>query len=193
MHEVDAARRASAPSAQLERHLGGGLHGDGTSSLCGAFFTIVRVMDDTTRVTNFLTEYGEALARYDADAGVALWGSPGMVLSDDFAQVLDDPAEMSRAVSASFPLYRALGLGQVLPGGVKVDRLSDKLLQVRLTWEFNEADGTPLTTGDYLYVLRDDDEGLRVYFAIGFDEQEKIAELAERKGVDLTQFEDAAT
>ena len=145
-------------------------------------------MELTERVEKFFSVYGHALARYDAEASVAMWGRPGLVLSDDFAAVMDDPAATAEAMASSFPLYQELGLSRVTPTDIAVQPLTEKLVQVRLTWRFDESDGSPLTTGDYLYVLRDDEQELRVYVAIGFDEDERIAELAERKGVDLSKF-----
>jgi hypothetical protein len=42
-----------------------------------------------------------------------------------------------------------------------------------------------LTDGHYEYLLRQDDDVLRTYVAVAIDEQEKLSQLAQRRGVDL--------
>jgi hypothetical protein len=48
-----------------------------------------------------------------------------------------------------------------------------------------DASGQLLTDGHYEYLLRRDNDRLRTYVAVAIDEQQKLAELAQRQGIDL--------
>ncbi|MET0910418.1 MAG: hypothetical protein ABWZ99_13205 [Ilumatobacteraceae bacterium] len=136
-------------------------------------------------IDEFLRNYEEAMGAYDAERLAALWGMPGTVLTDDFAGSLDSRAALVEALSQAHPYYRSLGLARVTHTLLELTELTERLLRVRLRWHFSGADGELLTDSDYEYLLRRDDDGIHAYVAVSIDEQQKLAELAERLGVAL--------
>lgn len=134
-------------------------------------------------IDEYLRNYEEAMEAYDAERLAALWGMPGTVVTDDFAGSLDSRAALVEALSQAHPFYRSLGLARVHHTLLELTDLTERLLRVRVRWHFSDVDGKPLTDSEYEYLLRRDDDGIHAYVAVSFDEQRKLAELAQRLGV----------
>jgi hypothetical protein len=132
-----------------------------------------------------LRAYQDALSAFDAKRSAELWGVPGTIVSDMFVGSLDSREAMAAGLEQSYPLYQQLGLHHVAHQTLERVDLTDRLLRIRIRWLFYNAAGELLTDGHYEYLLRRDDEGLRTYVAVAIDEQEKLAELARRQGIDL--------
>ncbi|WP_370616918.1 hypothetical protein [Mumia sp. Pv 4-285] len=137
-------------------------------------------------VSRFLTAYGDSLAAFDAERSAALWGTPGTIVSDTFAASLDSRQEMVEGLRQSYPLYRALGLVGVRFEVEEAVDLTDVLVRVRVRWLFDGEGGELLADSTYEYLLRRDADGLHAYVSVDIDAQEKLADLARRKGVDLS-------
>ena len=140
------------------------------------------------RIAEFFDAYAAALREFDAEATAALWGLPGMIVTDDFAGALESRADMAAGLASSYPLYRMLGLESALPEIRAVSALTDRITTVRVRWSYLDADDEVIVTTDYEYLLRDDAEGLRVYLAVGIDESEALQRAARTRGVDLDLF-----
>jgi len=140
------------------------------------------------RIAEFFDAYAAALREFDADATAALWGLPGMIVTDDFAGALESRADMAAGLASSYPLYRMLGLESALPEIRAVSALTDRITTVRVRWSYLDAGDEVIVTTDYEYLLRDDADGLRVYLAVGIDEAEALQRAARTRGVDLDLF-----
>jgi len=140
------------------------------------------------RIAEFFDAYAAALREFDADATAALWGLPGMIITDDFAGALESRADMAAGLASSYPLYRMLGLESALPEIRAVSALTDRITTVRVRWSYLDAGDEVIVTTDYEYLLRDDADGLRVYLAVGIDEAEALQRAARTRGVDLDLF-----
>ena len=140
------------------------------------------------RIAEFFDAYAAALREFDADATAALWGLPGMIVTDDFAGALESRADMAAGLASSYPLYRMLGLESALPEIRAVSALTERITTVRVRWSYLDAGDEVIVTTDYDYLLRDDADGLRVYLAVGIDEAEALQRAARTRGVDLDLF-----
>lgn len=138
-------------------------------------------------IETFLATYGDGLGQYDAVGSAALWGMPGMIISDAFVGVLSSREEMAQRLSQAYPFYRRLGLARVSHTVLERADVTPHIIRLRVRWHFFASDDELLTDGDYEYTLRRDDDGLHVYVAISIDEAEKITDLARRKGIDLPE------
>ncbi|MBF6544133.1 hypothetical protein [Nocardia brasiliensis] len=142
----------------------------------------------TTRdeIESFLVEYRTGLSTFDAERSVALWGEPGMIVSDAFVGALSSTADMAEGLKQSYPFYQALGLASVGHTLLEQADLTARVTRIRVRWHFYDGDGTEMTDSDYEYLLRrDDDRRLHVHLAVAIDEMEKLAALAAAKGIEM--------
>lgn len=142
--------------------------------------------DIDVELDDYLTRYAATLTDFDADAAAALWGTPGLIIDDRFAGMLDSREKMAEGLTQSYPMYKRLGLASVGHELISHQQLADTIYLVRVRWLFYDADGVQLTDGTNNYLLRREDEGLLAYVCIPIDETEKLQQLAAQKGIDLS-------
>ncbi len=136
-------------------------------------------------VTAYLDRYARSLTDFDAETGASLWAEPGVIVDGTFSGVAATREEMTKGLTASFPLYRKLGLGSVGYEADEIRWLTDKLVQVKVHWLFYDVNGGPLTDSTGYYVLRDSVDGLQACVCIQVDDVEKLTALARERGVEL--------
>ncbi|GAC57629.1 hypothetical protein GOHSU_22_00890 [Gordonia hirsuta DSM 44140 = NBRC 16056] len=107
-----------------------------------------------------------------------------MIVDDRFSGVAATREEMAAGLTASFPMYRKLGLGSVGYEVEEIRWLTDRLVQVAVHWLFYDDTGAPLPDSTGHYVLRDSPEGLQACVCIQVDDAQKLTALARERGVD---------
>jgi hypothetical protein len=153
------------------------------------FATSVEDMNQPDReINDYLTRYAASLTAFDSKAAADLWATPGMILDDRFAGVIEDRRTMAQSLEQSYPLYRELGLASVSHECLKIENLTDAIKLVKVRWLFLDTDGNQLTDSNAYYIVRRDDEGLHACVCIQTDDAEKLQSLATERGVDLSQF-----
>lgn len=139
-----------------------------------------------TEISDYLTRYAASLTNYDAQTAAALWATPGMIVDDQFAGVLESREAMVQGLEQSYPVYRKLGLASVGYELLGQEQLSAAITLVRVRWLFYDADDNQLTDSTSHYILRRDDDGLRACVCIQTDDAAKLQALAAEHGIDLS-------
>lgn len=137
-------------------------------------------------VDDFLTRYASTLTSFDSTAAANLWATPGMILDDRSAGVIEDRETMAQGLERAYNLYRELGLAAVGHECLKVDPLTDVIKLVHVRWHFYDADGNELTDSNAHYIVRRDNDRLYACVCIQVDDAEKIQALATERGIDLS-------
>ena len=135
----------------------------------------------TTPIESFVSDYADALGSFDAERTAAMWGMPASILTDSFAGSLNSRPALIAALSQAQPYYRSFGLKKVRYVVLESTDLTERITRVRVRWLFHGADDEFLTDSDYEYVIRQDDDGLHAYIGISINEEQKLAELAQRR------------
>lgn len=131
-------------------------------------------------VERYLAAYAAAAGAYDTAAIVRLWGTPGMVITDDFCGALETRTAMGEELEQGYPAYRRFGMQRVDFTVLDWVALTPGIARVLVRWHYFGADELPLTDSDCEYLLRRDGDELRAYVAVSIDERARIAELDER-------------
>lgn len=139
-------------------------------------------------IDDYLTRYAATLTVYDSKAAASLWATPGMVLDDRLAGILEDRDAMAQALERSYPLYRELGLASIGHECLEVEPLTDRITLVHVRWRFYDADGNQLTDSFAYYIVRHDEDGIHACVCIQVDDADKIQALATERGIDLTNW-----
>ena len=142
------------------------------------------VMEPTLsdEIVPFFEAYARARQDLDPAAGAALWGTPGMILTEDFAGALHTREQIAQALAGSAPAYRALGMTRVEFTLLDVSPVTASIVRVGVRWRFYAGE-EHLVDVDHEYVLRRDPDGLHAYVALVRDENDALAALAARKGL----------
>ncbi len=125
----------------------------------------------------FFDQYGKALENYDVNTTVSFYGFPCFVISDDFVEALAIPQELNKSLTQIQEFYKQFDLVKVTHELTKTEIVSEKLVRVRVTWNYYDSKDNLLVDSDYVYLLRKDSDAYKIYVVIPFNEQQKMQEL----------------
>lgn len=137
----------------------------------------------TEQLKAFFDQYGKATENFDVKTTVSFYGFPCFMISDDFAGALSSPDELTSGLVQAQAFYKQFDLAKVTYEFKKIEVVSEKLIRVRIIWEFYDSKGAFLTDSNYVYLLRKENDSFKVYVVIPLDEQQKIQELLQKKNV----------
>ena len=137
-------------------------------------------MELQEQLKSFFDVYGTALENYDARATTDFYGYPCFMISDDFVGALSSADELATGLTQAYEFYKQFDLAKVSYEFTKIEVVSEKMVRVRLTWNFYDSKGASLTDSDYVYLLRKEHDVFKVYVVLPLDEQQKIQELLQR-------------
>jgi hypothetical protein len=118
-------------------------------------------------VLTFLESYGRALSSGEPKEISSAWEVPALVLSDQGAIHVESPRQVEEFFGSARQGYRARGIVATKPEVMKVDWLTEAMVQVRARWLQLTPDDKVQGDELSLYVLRrDKDRMLRIRVAI---------------------------
>ena len=129
----------------------------------------------------FFDQYGKATENSDIKTTVNFYGFPCFMISDDFVGALSAPEELAQGLTQAHEFYKQFNLAKITYGFTKIEEVSEKLIRVRITWNFYDSKDKLLVETDNVYLLRKENNSFKIYVVIPFNEQQKMQELVQRK------------
>lgn len=118
-------------------------------------------------VHDFFSRFGQAVSRGEPDEAADLWDFPALVLADQGARALASRREIAQFYAAQKEHYAARGVAHTRAEVLRVERLSERMLQVLVRWPYFDEQGQERGSETTSYVLRADDAGeLKVRLAL---------------------------
>jgi hypothetical protein len=113
-------------------------------------------MDTTSQpdVPAFFDRYAEALAGGDLPGIAACYVVPALVVGDDAAIPVAEPAEVEAAFAGAAEAYRAQGLVGIRPELGAVEALTPALTLAEVRWAYLDGSGAARRHTSYRYLLR---------------------------------------
>jgi len=122
---------------------------------------------DESQIVAFLERYGAALSNGDLPEIAASWAVPSLVLSDEGAIAVTDPAQVTSFFGQAVAWYRSNGIAATEPALELAEALSERLTAVEVRWAQIDAAGAELGSELSAYILhRGDDGQLRIRVAL---------------------------
>lgn len=106
-----------------------------------------------------LDQIAVALIAGDARAVAAHWAMPALVLGNDGAIAVHNPVEIERFFSQSIEVYRSKGTATTAPRDVRIEKLSDRLASVDVSWPSYDKDGLQIASERSVYIVWIDGKG----------------------------------
>ncbi|WP_084958710.1 hypothetical protein [Thermoactinospora rubra] len=105
-------------------------------------------------IEDFFSRYGEALTRGDLDGIAGCYGYPSFILGDDVAVAVAGEADVKAAFEGAAERYRAQGLVAARPTVTATTRVTDRIVDAEVSWDYVDAEGVPRSGSRYRYTLR---------------------------------------
>jgi hypothetical protein len=107
-----------------------------------------------SEISEFFARYAQAVGSDDLPAIAACYATPSLVVSDSVTINVPDRSAVQSAFAGAFEAYEARGLVGARAQVDQVDRLTERLALVAVTWEYKDVQGGTQPGESYRYLVR---------------------------------------
>lgn len=105
-------------------------------------------------VNDFFEQYAKALESYDTKAMAHMYNMPCTLLSDDKTTVFNDFSRLEGFFNIGATFYKQFGIVYVRPEIWTRRGWTDRVMHVKVNWQYLDRDKKPVYNCDYHYVLK---------------------------------------
>ena len=127
--------------------------------------------------------YANALEHYDTKGMAFLYSLPCTLVSDETTTVFNDSSKLEGFFNIGVGFYRQFGIAKVRPQVWNRREWTDRIINVKVNWEYFDALNVPIYKCDYFYVLKMDKlNQLKIILSVSVNEKERMEEWMSREG-----------
>ncbi len=129
------------------------------------------------QINDFFDTYARALELYDAKGMAFLYNIPCSMLSDDATSFFNDAGKLEGFFNQGSGFYRQFGIANVQPNVWSKRPYTDKIVSVKVNWQYMDVFRKPIYDCDYYYTLKLDKNNLwRIIQSVSVNERERMEE-----------------
>lgn len=129
------------------------------------------------KINKFFETYARALEIADTKLMANHYSLPCFFLTDESSNVYTDATKLEGLLNSAMVFYKQAGIAHARPEIWSKRRWTEKIVKVRLNWQYFNADNQPLYNCDYHYILRlDKNNNWKIESSVAINETERIAE-----------------
>jgi hypothetical protein len=129
------------------------------------------------QVNHFFETYAKALENYDAKGMAFLYNIPCTFVSDDMTTQFNDPGKLEGFFNMGAGFYRQFGIAKVRPEIWNRREWTDKIINVKVNWQYFDVFNSPIYKCDYYYVLKTDKHNQwKIILSVSVNEKERMEE-----------------
>jgi hypothetical protein len=123
--------------------------------------------DISRNIEQMLERYGQALSTGDTQAILSCWEVPALVLSDQGAIAITDPAQIEAFFSQAASAYQAQGLLSTRPEVERIEMLTETIAAVDVRWPAFDSSGKEMSSERSHYIVQPGKDGqMRIRLAL---------------------------
>lgn len=107
-----------------------------------------------SEISEFFARYAQAVGSNDLPAIAACYATPSLVLGDLMTIDVPDRKAVEAAFTGAFDAYAARGVVGARANVDQVDRLTERMALVAVTWEYSDVQGGTQPGESYRYLVR---------------------------------------
>ena len=111
------------------------------------------------KISRLLERYGAALGSGDTQTIVDCWAVPALVLADQGAIAVTDPAQVEAFFGQAVEAYHAQGLMTTRPELERIEMLTERMAAVDVRWPSFDASGAEQASERSHYIVHLGDDG----------------------------------
>jgi len=126
-------------------------------------------------VNIFFETYAKALEHYDTKGMAALYGIPCTMVSDDITSIFNDATKLEGFFNQGAGFYRQFGIAHVRHETWSRRNWTEKIINVKVNWQYFDVFKNPVYNCDYHYVLKlDKNNQWKIILSVSVNEKEKM-------------------
>ncbi len=129
------------------------------------------------QINHFFETYAIALERYDTKGMAYLYNIPCTMVSDANTSIFNDLGKLEGFFNMGAGFYRQFGITKVRHEIWNRRTWTDKMLTVKVNWQFFDSLNNPIYNCDYNYVLKlDKNNQWKIILSASVNEKERMEE-----------------
>ena len=130
------------------------------------------------RINDFFELYAKAVENHDSKFLTNCHSLPCTFIADDSSLAYTSAAKLEGLINNSKRFYSVHGIVSAIPDIRSKRFITDRIVQVSMTWKYFNAKNKPVYDCDYQYLLKlNEYDEWKIEVAISINEQEKIKQL----------------
>ncbi|MCB9065733.1 MAG: hypothetical protein H6551_11405 [Chitinophagales bacterium] len=139
--------------------------------------------DAQYRINDLFEYYANGVQKGDVKQIANCYALPCTILSDNLSAVYTTAAKLESVISQGKRFYKQVGIASVFADVLNKQQVTERIYRVKVHWQYYTATGNPVYDCDYYYLVRlNSEDNWKIEVAISIDEQDKVAELTNKKG-----------
>jgi hypothetical protein len=133
------------------------------------------------QVNHFFETYTHALEKYDAKGMANLYHIPCTMLSDDTTAIFNDASKLEGFFNQGAAFYKQFGIAYVRHEIWNRRHLTEKIVNVKVNWQYLDSNHKPVYNCDYHFILKlDKKDQWKIILSVSVNEKERIEEWKDR-------------
>jgi len=131
----------------------------------------------TQQINHFFETYAKALENYDTKGMAFLYNIPCTLVSDDTTTLFNDSGKLEGFFNMGSGFYRQFGIAKVRPELWNRREWTEKIINVKVNWQYFDNQNKPIYKCDYFYVLKTDKHNQwKIVLSVSVNEKERMEE-----------------
>jgi hypothetical protein len=137
-------------------------------------------------INSFLEVYATALQIYDTKHMAFLYGMPCTIISDEKTTVFNDVSRLEGFFNQGAAFYKQFGIVKAVPQIWSRRGWTDRIMNIKVNWQYYDCNGKPIYNCDDHYVLKADKHNLwKIILSVSANEKERMEEWQASKTGDM--------
>lgn len=129
------------------------------------------------QINAFFELYARALERYDTKGMAFLYNIPCTMLSDESTALFNDAGKLEGFFNQGVGFYKQFGIAKVYPEIWSRRMLTDRIMNIKVNWQYYDSLNQPIYNCDYHYTLKlDKKDEWKVVLSVSVNEKERMEE-----------------
>jgi hypothetical protein len=129
------------------------------------------------RINDFFEKYAHALEQADTKMMAQYYSLPCTFLSDEGATVFAEASKLEGLFNQGTGFYKQFGIVHARPEVWSKRAWTDKIVKVKVNWQYFDAEKKPVYDCDYQYIVKTDKHNkLKIEVAVSINEKERMEE-----------------
>lgn len=138
-------------------------------------------LNDLTRINNFFEAYARAVETYDTKKMVTYHALPCLFLSDDTSSTFTDATKLEALFNQAAVFYKQFGIAHARPEIWTKRTITERIISVKVNWQYYDAENQPIYNCDFHYVLKlDKKDNWKIEMCVDINEKERSREWQEQ-------------
>ena len=127
------------------------------------------------QVNDFFETYAKALENYDTKGLAFLYNMPCTMLSDEATTSFNDAGRLEGFFNQGAGFYRQFGIAHVRHEVWSRRELTNRIMSVKVNWQYYDNYDKPIYNCDYHYVLKlDKNSHWKIVLSVSANEKERM-------------------